>query len=148
VTALSLAIEVPCRIKLIDEHALTPTYAHDGDAGADVYAIAPTLILPGETQSVDLGIAIELAPGYWAEMRPRSSQAKRSIHVSAPPIDWGYRGRISAIISNYGEDPYRISLHDRIGQMVVHVLHRARFTVVDELGSTTRNAGAFGSTGQ
>ncbi|HYD83667.1 MAG TPA: dUTP diphosphatase [Opitutus sp.] len=146
-TALSLAIEVPCRIKLIDERAQVPAYAHASDTGADLFAVEHTAIMPGETRAVDIGIAIELAPGYCAEIRPRSSQSKRGILVHTGTLDWSYRGSIRVLITNGSEDIYRISPGDRIGQMVVAPVHQARFSVVSELGETARADGGLGSTG-
>ncbi len=90
----------------LNETAILPQYAHIGDAGLDLFAIANTTISPGESQLIPTGIAIELPPGTEAQIRPRSGLAlKHQITVLNTPgtIDEGYRGEIGIILINHGK---------------------------------------------
>jgi dUTP pyrophosphatase len=140
------------KIKKLHPDAFLPEYAHGPaeDAGLDLRAVEDTLLEPGEPRAVATGIAIELEPGFEAQVRPRSGLAlKHAITLPNSPgtIDPGYRGEIRVILLNLGRAPYRIARGERIAQMVV-----ARYETVEwdeaELGETVRGAGGFGSSGR
>jgi dUTP pyrophosphatase len=128
-----------------------PTYAHPGDAGADLYAAAAVEIPPGGRAVVPTGVAIELPLGYVGLVHPRSGlAAKLGVTVLNSPgtVDAGYRGEIMVILVNH--DPVsvaHISRGDRIAQLVVQRVERADFHRVEVLGETARGAGRHGSTG-
>lgn len=116
----------------------------------DLKAVAGALLEPGVPQLVPTGLAIELPAGYEAQIRPRSGLAlKHSITVPNGPatIDPGYRGEIKVILLNLSGSEYRIEAGDRIAQMVI-----SRYEAVEweegDLGSSTRGAGGFGSSGR
>lgn len=147
-----LSYRLLLRIKRLHPQALIPRYAHGPaeDAGMDLHSIAHVTLAPGETKLVATGLAIELPPGYEAQIRPRSGLAlKYSITMPNSPatIDPGYRGEISVILHNLGRESFRIEPGERIAQMVV-----ARYEPVDweeaELSETTRGQGGFGSSGR
>jgi dUTP pyrophosphatase len=99
---------------------------------------------------VPTGLAIELPPGYEAQIRPRSGLSlKHSITLPNAPatIDPGYRGEIRVILLNLGAEPYRIEAGDRIAQMVI-----AKYEAVEweetELSESVRGTGGFGSSGR
>jgi dUTP pyrophosphatase len=139
-------------IQRLHPKAVLPTYAHgpQEDAGMDLHAVASVTLDPGLPQVVPTGIAIELPPGYEAQVRPRSGLAlKHGITMPNAPatIDPGYRGEIRIILLNLGPQPYTIEAGDRIAQMIV-----ARYEAVEwaesELTESRRGAGGFGSSGR
>src|SRR5271156_1045168 len=110
------------RIKKLHPDAILPGYAHgsDEDAGQDLRALERIVLRPGTAQAVPTGIAIELPPGYEAQVRPRSGLGlKHSITVNFGTIDPGYRGEIRVIMFNLGLAEYAIEKGDRIAQLVI-----------------------------
>jgi dUTP pyrophosphatase len=143
---------VRIRVNLLHPDAVLPRYAHgpEEDAGLDLHAVEDVLLEPGEPALVPTGLAIELPPGYEAQIRPRSGLALRhAITLPNAPatIDPGYRGEIRVILLNLGRAPYLVRKGDRIAQMVV-----ARYEAIEwveaELSDTRRGAGGFGSSGR
>ncbi len=133
-------------------NALVPRYAHGPaeDAGMDLHAVSAAVLDPGQTVLVPTGIAIELPPGYEAQIRPRSGLAlKYSITLPNSPatIDPGYRGEIRVILLNLGRETFVIEPAERIAQMVI-----ARYEAVEweegELTNSLRGEGGFGSSGR
>jgi dUTP pyrophosphatase len=128
-----------------------PSYAHPGDAGADLVAAVDVELAPGERAVVPTGVAIALPDGYAAFVHPRSGLAARHglSLVNAPgTIDAGYRGEIKVIVVNLDpQQPIRLRRGDRLAQLVVQRVERADFVEVDELPESARAEGGFGSTG-
>ena len=140
------------RIKRLSADARIPSYAHgpEEDAGMDLRAMERTILEPGTPKLVPTGLAIELPPGYEAQIRPRSGLAlKHAITLPNAPatIDPGYRGEIKVILLNLGAVDYVIEKGDRIAQMVI-----ARYEAVEwqesELRDSARGEGGFGSSGR
>lgn len=140
------------RIKRLSPEATVPHYAHgpNEDAGMDLRAIASVVLAPNVPQAVSTGIAIEVPPGYEAQVRPRSGLAlKHAITLPNSPatIDPGYRGEVRVIMLNLGKENYTVHAGDRIAQLVI-----ARYEAVEweegELSDTARGAGGFGSSGR
>ena len=131
--------------------AHVPAYAHPGDAGADLVSTETVEIGPGERVTVGTGSAIALPDGYVAFVVPRSGlAAKHGITIVNTPgtVDAGYRGEIRVILLNTDRStPYTISEGDRIAQLVVMPVTRARFVPVERLPGSHRGDGGFGSTG-
>ena len=130
-----------------------PAYATSGAAGCDLKAAVgePTTILPGERALVPTGIAIAVPEGYEGQVRMRSGLALKQglILPNAPgTIDSDYRGEIRVIVANIGREPVTISRGDRIAQLVLAPVERARLERVDNLPQSNRGAGGFGSTGK
>lgn len=130
---------------------MVPRYAHgpEEDAGMDLHSVETVTLAPGDTKLVATGLAIELPPGYEAQIRPRSGLAlKHSITLPNSPatIDPGYRGEIRVILHNLGSEPFRILPGERLAQMVI-----ARYESVEweesELADSLRGEGGFGSSG-
>jgi dUTP pyrophosphatase len=129
-----------------------PAYMSEHAAGADLCAaISDQLtLLPGSRALVPTGISIALPPGYEAQVRPRSGLAIQSgvTCLNSPgTIDSDYRGEVRVVLANLGSKPVLINRGDRIAQMVVAPVSRAEFEVVEELPSSERGDGGFGSTG-
>ena len=137
--------------KRISPDASLPSYARPGDAGMDLKSAEDAVIEPGARLLVHTGLAMALPEGYEAQVRPRSGLAlKHGITVLNTPgtIDEGYRGEVGVILFNTGDTAFKIAKGDRIAQMVIAPVTRARIVETDDLGSTERGAGGFGSTGK
>jgi dUTP pyrophosphatase len=128
-----------------------PAYAHPGDAGADLHAAEAAVLEPGERATVGTGVAIALPDGYVAFVVPRSGLAfKHGITIVNAPgtVDAGYRGEIKvSLLNTDAREAYRIEPGDRIAQLVVMPVSRARFVEVERLPGSLRGEGGFGSTG-
>lgn len=130
---------------------LLPTYAHPGDAGADLCAAEAVRLGPGERHTVATGVSIALPDGYAAFVVPRSGLAMRhgiTIVNSPGTVDAGYRGEIRVTVLNTDRSmPYDIAVGDRIAQLIVMPVTRARFIPVDTLADSHRGTAGFGSSG-
>ncbi len=128
-----------------------PSYAHEGDAGADLYAAVDVELKPGERSLVPTGLAIALPLGYVGLVHPRSGlAAKLGVTVLNAPgtVDAGYRGEILVNLVNHDpRSPALIRRGDRIAQLVVQRVEHADFVEVTQLPSSARGAGGHGSTG-
>jgi dUTP pyrophosphatase len=129
-----------------------PGYMSEHAAGADLCAAIreQLTLLPGARALVPTGFSIALPSGYEAQIRPRSGLAIRSgvTCLNAPgTIDADYRGEVAVVLANFGTQPVVIRRGDRIAQIVVAPVSRARFDLVEELPPTARGDGGFGSTG-
>ncbi|CAI9413122.1 Deoxyuridine 5'-triphosphate nucleotidohydrolase [Nocardioides sp. T2.26MG-1] len=138
-------------VQRLDPDLPLPSYAHPGDAGADLLTTVDVTLAPGERAMVPTGIAIALPDGYAAFVHPRSGLAARhglSI-VNAPgTVDAGYRGEIKVMLVNHDpREQIELRRGDRIAQLVVQRVERARFSEVGELPDSVRGAGGYGSTG-
>jgi len=145
------ANQVPIQILRLDPDLPVPSYAHPGDAGADLFARVDVTLAPGERRLVPTGLAIALPEGYVALVHPRSGLAHRSglSIVNAPgTIDAGYRGEIQVCLVNLDPTtPIELARGDRIAQLVVQQFASADFVEVDELPDSVRGDGGYGSTG-
>lgn len=147
----------PVRIftKILDSHGWKlPAYETASAAGMDLRAAIEgdeaQVIAPGDILIVPTGIALGIPEGFEAQVRPRSGlAAKHGVTVLNSPgtIDADYRGEIKVILINHGRKPYEIRRGDRIAQMVFASVVRADLVVVDQLTSSERGDGGFGSTG-
>jgi dUTP pyrophosphatase len=139
-------------IHRIDAELPLPSYAHPGDAGADLHAAEDVELLPGERVTVGTGVTIALPDGYAAFVHPRSGLATKHgvTLVNAPgTVDAGYRGEIRVTLLNTDiKDAVRLRRGDRIAQLVIQKVERAVFYEVDRLPGSARGAGGFGSTGR
>lgn len=130
-----------------------PRYATDGAAGADVVAALtePLQLQPGRRARVPTGLALQIAPGFEVQVRPRSGLAANlGVTVLNAPgtIDSDYRGELQVLLVNLSTEVAFIQRGDRIAQLVVAPVVQAKFSLVDALDDTQRGAGGFGSTGR
>lgn len=143
----SLDIEVV----MLDDGLPAPSYAHPGDAGADLCSRIDFSLAPGERLLVPTGVSIALPFGFVALIHPRSGLATRHglTVVNAPgTVDAGYRGEIAVTLLNTdARETLSLRRGDRIAQMVIQRVEHARFVSVDSLSETARGTGGFGSTG-
>jgi len=128
-----------------------PSYAHPGDAGADLVAAEEAVLPPGGRAVVGTGVRIALPEGHVAFVVPRSGlAAKHGVTVLNSPgtIDAGYRGEIRVILLNTdASEEYRIAVGDRIAQLIVLPVPPVEFVPVDQLPGSARGEGGFGSSG-
>jgi dUTP pyrophosphatase len=136
----------------LDQDLPPPSYAHDGDAGADLRTTTDVTLAPGERAVVGTGVAIALPEGYAAFVHPRSGLAAEHglTLVNAPgTVDAGYRGEIKVILYNSdAREPVALRRGDRIAQLVVQRVERAVFREVGALPASARGEGGHGSTGR
>jgi dUTP pyrophosphatase len=138
------------RMKKLHADAELPAYAHGPleDAGMDLRSVERVVLSPGAAQGVPTGLAIELPPGYEAQVRPRSGLAlKHSLTVNFGTIDPGYRGEIRVVMFNLGRADYTIEKGDRIAQLVIAKYESIEWEEGD-LGESKRGEGGFGSSGR
>ena len=138
-------------VRRLDPGVPLPTYAHAGDAGADVVTTTDVTVGPGERVVVGTGLAIALPEGYAAFVHPRSGLATRGLGIANSPgtVDAGYRGEIKVILVNSDpRDAVALRRGDRIAQLVIQRVERAAFREVDDLPTSDRGQGGHGSTGR
>lgn len=138
-------------IQRLDGDLPVPAYAHPGDAGADLVTTSDVTLKPGERALVGTGIAIALQDGYAAFVHPRSGlAAKHGVSIVNAPgtVDAGYRGEIKVCLINL--DPateVTLKRGDRIAQLIIQRVEKARFVEVRTLPGSDRGDGGHGSTG-
>jgi len=139
------------RVRRLDERALLPTRAYAHDAGLDLYALEPLELAPGQRAAVRTGIAVEIPQGQAGLVLPRSGLAERHgiALVNAPGlIDAGYRGELRVLLLNTDPAaPFSVAAGDRIAQLVLVKIETPEVAEVQELASSERAAGGFGSSG-
>lgn len=141
-----------------DPGVALPSYETAGAAGADLRANLPPdtrsagiALAPGARALLPTGLRIAIPEGWEAQIRPRSGLAlKHGVTLANAPgtIDADYRGPLGVILVNLGDAPVTIVHGDRIAQMIVAPVARARFALAEQLAGTARGAGGFGSTGR
>jgi dUTP pyrophosphatase len=131
-----------------------PSYQSKSAAGLDVVAgvaeEAPVELRPGARALIPTGFALELPHGYEAQVRPRSGLAlKYGVTLLNTPgtIDSDYRGELMVILINHGAEPFTVRRGDRIAQLVIAPVAQVEIAAADELETTARGEGGFGSTG-
>jgi len=135
---------------MLDTELPKPRRAHGSDAGLDLTSADSFTLASGERRSVGTGIAVAIPDGHAGLVLPRSGLADEyGIGIVNSPglIDSGYRGEIRVLLINHGNTPVTISRGDRIGQLVVSPIVVVDVEIVEELDSTERGAGGFGSSG-
>lgn len=139
-------------VRRLDADLALPSYAHVGDAGADLVAReGVTLAAAGGRALVPTGVAIALPRGTAGFIQPRSGLAlEHGVTCLNTPglIDCGYRDELKVLLVNLDPtDDFTVERGDRIAQLVIQRVEQADFVVVDELPTSERNTGGFGSTG-
>lgn len=146
---MAAVLELP--IKKLDEAAIIPEIAYEGDAGFDLRSLVNITLEPFERALVPTGLAIAIPKGYAGFVLPRSGSAiKQGLSlVNAPGlIDSGYRGELCCICINLdAHNSIEIHAGDRIAQLVIMQIEQLKLIEVSELSKTQRGAGGFGSSG-
>lgn len=144
-------LEVP--IQRLDPDLALPSYAREGDAGADLVARHDITLAPGGGRAlVPTGAAIALPPGYAGFVQPRSGLAvKHGVTCLNSPglIDSGYRGELKVLLVNTDPDqPFEVRRGERIAQLVIQAVEHVHFVETTELPESVRGARGFGSSGR
>ena len=140
-------------VKKLNENAVMPTYGSLFAAGADLYALldSETVIEPQQTLLVHTGLSLEIPEGYAGLIYARSGLASKRGLAPANKVgvvDADYRGEIMVALHNHSAQPQTIAPFERIAQLVIAPFLKAEFTLVEELDTTERGEGGFGSTGR
>jgi len=138
-------------IQKLHPDAVVPSYAHHGDAGADLVSVESVHLEPGERTLVGTGISIAIPDGYVGLVHPRSGLAVKyglGLVNSPGTIDAGYRGEIKICLINLdAHTPIHLPSGSRIAQLVIQKVELVSFELRDTLDDTSRGEGGFGSTG-
>ncbi len=145
-------MNISMKIKKLCDKATLPIYASEYAAGADLYACLdePVTIEPNETKLIKTGLAMAIPEGLAGLIYARSGLASKRGLAPANKvgvIDSDYRGEVMVALHNHGTVPQTVEHGERIAQLVLAPVVTASFNVVDDLDSTTRGEGGFGSTG-
>jgi len=136
------------KIKKLKENAVVPGYAHEGDAGMDLFSAEDIVINPGERGIVCTGISVEIPNGYVGLVWDKSGLAsKKGIKTMAGVMDSGYRGEWKIVLFNTGSEQHQIKEGDKIAQVLIQPIECAEIEEVKELEDSSRGDGGFGSTG-
>ncbi|MCL5291428.1 MAG: dUTP diphosphatase [Actinobacteria bacterium] len=139
-------------LKRLDPELPVPRYAHEGDAGCDLYSREDVVLGPGERALVPAGVAVAIPEGYAGFVQPRSGLAiKYGISIVNTPglIDSKYRGEIGVVLINLDPaEPFIVNKGDKIAQLVIQKVEKVEYRLVEALDATVRGAGGFGSTGR
>lgn len=142
---------VPVHLRRLDPDLPVPSYAHPGDAGADLHAAVEVTLAPGERTLVPTGVALALPEGFVGLVHPRSGLAARHgiTIVNAPgTVDAGYRGEVLVNLVNLDpREPFTVRRGDRIAQLVVQRVSRVSFVEVDSLDDSSRGDTGHGASG-
>ena len=141
------------KVKLLRPGAVLPTYGSLEAAGADLYACLENdlVIAPGDSAFVPTGLAMEIPKGYAGLIYARSGLAcKRGLAPAnkVGVVDSDYRGEFMIVLHNHGSITQTVQHGERIAQLVITPVFTPGFIEIDELSSTERSAGGFGSTGR
>ena len=143
--------DLEIQVLRLDPDLPLPSYAHPGDAGADLVTAVDVTLAPGERALVPTGVAIALPEGYVGLVHPRSGLAARhglSIVNTPGTVDAGYRGEVKVLLVNLDpREPVTLRRGDRVAQLVVQRVERAAFVAVERLTDSARGTGGYGSTG-
>jgi dUTP pyrophosphatase len=156
------------KIKKLNENATIPTRAKESDAGYDLYASTACVIDPMSRVVVSTSIALEIPPGYYGRIAPRSGLSIKGIDVLGGVVDSGYRSEIGVILINLNlNDPvsknsksfnertlmfgsrnrFFVEKGDRIAQIIIEKCHDVEFEDADFLTASERGDGGYGSSG-
>jgi dUTP pyrophosphatase len=137
------------KIKKLNKDLPLPAYQTVGSSGLDLHASEDCFLASGDFKMIPTGIALEMPFEYEGQVRPRSGLAAKSgIGVLNSPgtIDSDYRGEIKVILFNFGKEDFEIKKGDRIAQLIISRVEKIDLVEVNDLESTKRENGGFGST--
>lgn len=135
------------KVAKIHPDAKVPTKGRETDAGYDLYCVGQFLFKPGQQFLVPCGVAIQLPPGHWAEIKDRSGRAKDGWRVGGGVVDEEYRGEWMVVMQNTSANEMMLNTGDKIAQFIVQRYLSVPVEVVTELDPSDRGAKGFGSSG-
>ena len=136
------------KFKKLRNEAKIPSFAHERDAGMDIFCSEDITIPSGNIYAVPTGISMEMPEGYVAFVWDKSGLALKSgVKTMGGVIDSGYRGEIKVIVANLSDKELNIKSGQKIAQMIIQKYESPEIEVAEELSETKRGEGGFGSTG-
>ena len=140
---------VKLKVKKLHPDAIIPSYAHPGeDAGMDVHAVEDAIIKAGERALIPLGLSMEFPPGHVCLVWDKSGLAvKNGLKTMAGVIEHSYRGEYKIAVLNTSNEDYPVKKGQKVAQLLIQPIMTAEVEEVNELSSTARGEGGFGSTG-
>lgn len=142
-------MSAPIRVKKLSETATMPTRGSASAAGWDLYASQECVVPARGKAIIATDIAIAVPAGYYGRVAPRSGMAwKHHTDIGAGVVDSDYRGAVGVVMFNHADDDLQIAVGDRVAQLVIEQISIAPLTLVDDLDSTERGEGGYGSTGR
>jgi dUTP pyrophosphatase len=137
------------KIKKLHPDAKIPGYAHEGDAGMDLFAVESFELEPMQRKSVPLGLAVEIPEGYVGLVWDKSGLShKYGLKNFGGVIDSGYRGEIHAGIMNLSDKFFSFEKGQKIAQLLIQKVEQIEFEETEALSDTDRGGHGFGSTGK
>jgi dUTP pyrophosphatase len=140
--------KVKIKIKKLHPDVIIPKYAHEGDAGMDLFSVEDLILKPKHRALVKTGLSIELPKGYVSLIWDKSGIALKGIKTMGGVIEHTYRGEYKIIMVNLSSENYEIKKGQKIAQLLIQKIETAEIEEVNELSETTRGDGGFGSTGK
>lgn len=141
--------KIQVKVKRLHENAILPKYAHEGDAGMDLFSCEDYAIKSGERALIKTGLSLEFPEGYVALIWDKSGlAANKGIKTMAGVIEYTYRGEYKIVLFNTSKEDFFIKKGDKIAQVLIQPIATAEITEVKELSETSRGEGGFGSTGK
>jgi dUTP pyrophosphatase len=129
--------------------AKLPEYAHDNDAGMDVFAYEAVVVPARGHALVHLGISFAVPDGYVALIWEKSGLARNhGIGSMGGVIDAGYRGEVTMIARNHTDTDYQFAKGDKVAQILLQKIEHPVLIDIDRLPESERGTGGFGSTGK
>lgn len=140
----------PVLVQVLRPDGRLPVRPYHDDAGFDLAAAEPALLMPGQSATIPTGLAVQFPVGFWGLILPRSSISARDLHVPSSVIDPGWRGELSVRLVNIGGGKQIIEVGDRLAQIVPLPLaaDTMRLAQVEALGDHPRGLSGFGSSGK
>ena len=132
----------------LDKSAKKPKYAHENDAGMDLFTLDKCVLRPGEISKVRTGIAMNIPSGYVGIIKDKSSIASAGISTLAGVVDAGYQGEIVVVMQNLNTTDYIFEKGQKFSQILIHKVENPKLVLVKEFDDvSSRGSGGFGSTG-
>jgi dUTP pyrophosphatase len=137
------------KVKRIHPAAKLPARGTNWSAGADLCCLEAFTLGPAERKLVPTGLAVEIPPGWYGRVAPRSGLAfNHGVDMLAGVIDSDYRSELKVLMINLGDAPVRFDAGERIAQLIIERAAVCDYVWADELSATERGDGGFGSTGK
>jgi dUTP pyrophosphatase len=137
------------KFKRLNKDAILPQYAHPSDAGMDLYSLEDRILKPQERYAFKTGLAVEIPKNYVGLIWDKSGLAlSEGLTTLGGVIDSGYRGEIGVVILNTSNKKINIEKSQKIAQFLIQPIVNAKVKEVDDINSTSRGQGGFGSTGR
>ncbi len=139
---------VKIKIKKLKENAVIPLYAHEGDAGLDLFSTEDYVLKSGERKIISTGLAIELPEGYVSLIWGKSGLAvKKGIAILGGVIEHTYRGEYGVIALNTSDEDFVVKAGEKIAQLLIQPIVSADVEEVFEMSDSVRGESGFGSSG-